>query len=287
MKKFFSFIFGCILFLIVAVGAVGAGGYFYIRETYGIDVIRTVKELKTLGEPVDETKLCPNAYTLADMVDVQNTVNESVDGFITGTAEHGYQVNFDNLPDSMLQIIKLTDKQVAALAQEVVEQEIEGKINFGNEKVGVVLKQVDFYDVADKGACFNVVISVDMTPLKKQSGNEILDYITSLVPDKMYVSSTVKVTHGTEAFSYSVAHEELKINNLTAEDTDDLFHTLGVLFKVDPVEKWNVYVGTTIMNALVGNADNKGLAYGLNNIGATDYAFLTEDGKDYFAVLRG
>ena len=159
-------------------------------------------------------------------------------------------------------------------------------MDFGGEKVSVALKQVDFSDITENGALFNVVISVDMTPLKKQSGNQILDYLASLVPDKMYVSSTVRVTHDGNAFSYDVKHEELKINNLTADDTADMFHTLDVLFKVGEADKWNVYVGTTIMDALVGNEEKNGLAYGLKDIGAKDYAFMEEDGKEYFVVLR-
>ena len=286
MKKLIGLIMGLIMTVVAIVGVVGVGGYVYVRDTYGIDLIKTVKELKTLQEPVDEAKLCPNAYTLDDMVDVQETVNASVEGFITYTEEQGYMVNFDNLPPEMTQIIKLTDKQVCAVAQEVVEQEIEGKIKFGGENVSVALKQVDFYDLADKGACFNVVIAVDMTPLKKTSDNAILNYVTSLVPDKMYVSSTVRIVHGADAFSYDVQHESLTINNLIAEDTEDLFHTLSVLFKVDSIDTWNVYVGNVIMDALVGNEEKNGLAYGLKDIGATDYAFVEEEGKEYFAVLR-
>ena len=37
-------------------------GYQYVLSTYGVDLIRTAKELKILIEPVDEDKLCPNKY---------------------------------------------------------------------------------------------------------------------------------------------------------------------------------------------------------------------------------
>ncbi len=286
MKKFFSFLFGLVFFVIIAVGAVGVGGYVYVRDTFGIDILKTAKALKTLQEPVDEAELCPNAYSAEDMVDVMTAVNASVSDFITYTEEDGYTVNFDGNLSAMTTVIKLTDKQVCAVAQEVVEQEIEGKFDFGGEKVEIALKQVDFYDVSEDSVYFNVVISVDMSILKKPSDNRIVAYATSLIPDKMYISSTVLVTHDGAAFSYDVKHEALKINNLTAEETEELFNTLGVLFKVDPVEKWNVYVGTTIMNALVGNEENNGLAYGLSGVGATDYAFVEENGAEYFVIER-
>lgn len=286
MKKLLGFIFGLVLFGLITIGVLVGGVYVYVKQTYGIDIVKTISELQTLQEPVDEAVLCPNAYSPDDMVDVKEIVNQSVDGFITYTEEQGYIINFDNLPDEMKNIIKLTDKQVCAIAREVVEQEIEGKVDFGGEKVNVDLKQVDFYGITADSAYFNVVILVDMTPLKKPVNDQVLDYLAGLVPDKMYVSSTVLVTHDGQPFGYSVKHENLKINNLTAEETEDLFHTLDVVFKVGEAQKWNTYVGETIMNALVGNETQNGLAYGLKEIGATDYAFIEEGGKEYFQVLR-
>ena len=72
-----------------------------IKNTYDIDLIKTVKEFKTLSEPVDENSLCPNAFSDEDMVDVQSIVNQSVEDFITYSSENGYSVNFNNLPDEM------------------------------------------------------------------------------------------------------------------------------------------------------------------------------------------
>ena len=65
-----------------------------------------------------------------------------------------------------------------------------------------------------------------------------------------------------------------------------MFHVLEVLFKTDSLATWNVYVGETIMHALVGSETQQGLAYGLSGIGATDYAFVAEDGVEYFVVKR-
>ena len=101
-------------------------GYQYVLSTYGVDLLRTAKELKVLIEPVDESKLCQNAFGEEDKVDVQVLVNEAVEDFITYTEQNGYVVNFDNLPEEMKHIIKLTDKQVGSLASIVIEQEVDG-----------------------------------------------------------------------------------------------------------------------------------------------------------------
>ncbi len=284
MKKLISFLFGLIFTVIAVVGVAGAGGYIYVRDTFGIDLIKTAQMMKKLTAPVDEATLCPNAYSADDMVDVKDMINASVEDFVTVNPDGGYNINFDDLSSAMQQEIALTDKQVGAIAQEVVEQEIEGKIDFGGDKVGVELKQVDFYDISENGTYFNVVVSVDMASLKKTTGNKIVDYAISLIPDKMYISSTVIVVHGTEAFTYDVKHAALQINALTAEETEELFHIFNVLFKVGEAEKWNVYVGQTIMNALIGNEENNGLAYGLKDVGAQDYHFVTKNNADYFVI---
>ena len=287
MKK--ALIITLIVVLSIVLLAVGSivGGCVYIDNEYGINLVDTVQELKTLNEKVDEDKLCPNAFSDSDMVDVQTIVNESVEDFITYTAEHGYSVNFHDLPDEMKYIIRLTDKQVGALAQTVVKQEIGGKIDFGGKNVDVALKQIRFSEVTENSVLLNTVVWVDMTPFKEDMPDEFpYSYLKKYIPDALYVSSTVKVEKGDTAFSYSITHESLTINNLSKAETEDLFHTLDVVLSVGLAETWNVQVGTTIANALIGNEENNGLAYSLRGIGATDYAFSQEGEVAYFSVLR-
>jgi hypothetical protein len=273
--------------IVILCGGVLVGGYFYIKETYDIDLIKTVKELKILSEPVNETELCPHAFSNSDMVDVQTIINESVENFITYTEEHGYALNFDDLPDEMKYIIRLTDKQVGALAQTVVKQEIGGKIDFGGKSVEMALKQVEFSHLQENSVLLNTVISVDITPFKVDMPNEFpFTYLKKYVPDTLYISSTVMVEKGATAFSYTVSHDSLTINNLNKADTEDLFHTLDVALKVGSAESLNINVGGAIANALIGNETNNGLAYSLKEIGATDYEFSEETSIYYFSVLR-
>ena len=50
LKKLFIFL----LVIVLLAGGVCAGGYFYIKGTYGIDLIQTVKELKKFNEYVED-----------------------------------------------------------------------------------------------------------------------------------------------------------------------------------------------------------------------------------------
>lgn len=276
-----------LLVIVILCCGVLVGGYFYIKSNYGIDLIKTVQQLKVLSEPANETELCPHAFSDSDMVDVQTEVNKSVENFITYSEQHGYAVNFDDLPDEMKYIIRLTDKQVGALAQTVVKQEIGGKIDFGGKSVEIALKQVAFSSLQEESVLLNSVISVDITPFKTDMLNEFpFSYLKKYVPDMLYVSSTVKIEKGETAFSYTVSHDSLTINNLNKADTEDLFHTLDVVLQVGSAESLNINVGEAIANALIGNETNNGLAYSLKEIGATDYEFSEETGVYYFSVLR-
>ena len=273
--------------IVILCGGVLVGGYFYIKGTYDIDLINTVKELKILSEPVNETELCPHAFSDSDMVDMQTEVNKSVENFITYTEEHGYSVNFDDLPDDMKYIIRLTDKQVGALAQTVVKQEIGGKIDFGGKSVEMALKQVEFSHLQENSVLINTIISIDLSVFKNDMPDKFpFPYLKQFIPDALYVSSTVKVLKTDTAFSYTVSHDSLTINNLNKADTEDLFHTLDVVLKVGSAESLNINVGNAIANALIGNETNNGLAYSLKEIGATDYEFSEETGIYYFSVLR-
>lgn len=282
IKRFFVTVLVIVLVLAIAL----VGGYFYIRSAYGIDLINTVGQLKTLGEDVDETALCPNAFSDADMVDVQTEVNKSVEDFITYTEEHGYLVNFDNLPDEMKYIIKLTDRQVGALAQTVISQEMQGKIEVGGNSLELTLKQVEFSEIQDGNALFNSVVKVDLSSIKAGMNEFPLSWLKGYVPDCFYVSSTVCVQKGNRAFAYTVSHRSLTVNNLSPSDTEDLFHTLDVVLKIGSAETLNLQIGEALIGSLIGVEGQNGLAYSLREIGAEDYSFITEDGCGYFAVLR-
>lgn len=275
-----------VLALIILVGSVAVGGYFYVKKTYDIDLLKTVKELKILSEPVNESELCPHAFTDSDMLDVQTEVNNSVENFITYSEQHGYAVNFDDLPDQMKYIIRLTDKQVGALAQTIINQETGGKIAIAGKEVDLAVKQVQFSSITTTSALVNVIVSIDLTPFIGDMPEKFpFTYLKKHIPSGLYISSTVKIDKG-EPFTYTVSHQALTINKLSKEDTEDLFHTLDVVLKVGSAKDWNVKIGTAIANALIGNEVDNGLAYSLKGIGATDYKFFKEAGVNYFSVLR-
>ena len=279
------------LVVIVAVlGVVVIGGYIYVRTTYGIDLFRTAGQLKTLTQAVDETALCPNAYGEQDFVEMKSAVNDKIDGLIVYEKDkgyNGYSVNFASLAGkSMTDPIFLTEKHVGAIAQMVFYEQTGGKIKLGDKEVSVTVVQVDFSEIAANGSAdFNVVAKLDLTPFKADMGGFPYKYFKKYISDNLYVSSTVRVDKTEEdGFAYTVTHKSLTLNNLSADDTADLFNTLNAVLKIGTAENLNMQVGSMAVNALIGTKDAIGFAYSMKAIGAKDFMFTTSADADRFIV---
>lgn len=282
-----------IITLVVIVAILGVaviGGYIYVRTTYGIDLFRTAGQLKTLSQDVDESALCPNAYGEQDFVTMKSEIDKRFSGLIVYEKDkgyNGYSVNFASLAGkSMTDPIFLTEKHVGAIAQTVFYEQTGGKIKLGDKEVSVTVMQVDFSEIAANGSAdFNVVAKLDLTPFKADMGGFPYKYFKKYIPDNLYVSSTVRVDKTEEdGFAYTVTHKSLTLNNLSADDTADLFDTLNAVLKIGTAENLNMQVGETAVNALIGTEKSNGFAYSLKAIGATAFKFETASDAERFIV---
>lgn len=279
------------LVVIVAIlGVVIIGGYVYVRTTYGIDLFRTAGQLKTLTKDVDESALCPNAYGEQDFVTMKSEIDKRFSGLIVyekGNGYNGYSVNFDALNGKvMTDMISLTEKQVGAVAQTVFFGQTAGKLKIGGKDVSVTVVQIDFSEIAANGSAdFNVVAKIDLTPFKADMGGFPYKYFKKYIPDNLYVSSVVRVDKTEEdGFSYKVSHKFITLNNLSGDDTADLFNTLNAVLKIGTAENLNMQVGETAVNALIGTEKSNGFAYSLKAIGATAFKFETASDAERFIV---
>ena len=284
------------LVVIVAVlGVVVIGGYIYVRSAYGIDLFRTAGQLKTLTEQVNEAELCPNAYGDSDFVDLKNSVNAEIEGLVKfeeGKGYNGYTLDFNALIGAEFSnTIALSEKQVGALAEIVFFEQTGGKIQLGGKQTDVTIVQTDFSEIAENGSVdFNVVCKLDLSPFKADMDKFPYSLFKKYIPDSLYVSSTVRVDKTTDGqFDYTVSHKGLALNNLNAEETADLFHTLDAVLKIGSAESVNLQIGTIAVNALIGNEQSVGFAYSLKAVGATTVYFANittaENSIDCFMVV--
>ena len=254
-----------IISLVVIVAVLGVaviGGYIYVRSAYGIDLFRTAGQLKTLTEQVNEAELCPNAYGDSDFTDLKNSVNAEIEGLVKfeeGKGYNGYTTG--------------------------------GKIQLGGKQTDVTIVQTDFSEIAENGSAdFNVVCKLDLSPFKADMDKFPYSLFKKYIPDSLYVSSAVRVDKTTDGqFDYTVSHKGLALNNLNAEETADLFHTLNAVLKIGSAESVNLQIGTIAVNALIGNEQSVGFAYSLKAVGATTFYFANlttaENSIDCFMVV--
>ena len=289
MKAVYKFIIGIAVTVAVLLIAF-FGVYFFVRSEFGIDLFRTAGQLKTLTEQVNETELCPHAYGDGDFVDLKNSVNSEIDGLIKsedGKGYNGYTLDFDALIGANLsKPISISEKQVGALAQMVFFEQTGGKIQLGGKELDVKIVQTDFSEIAEDGSAdFNVVCKLDLSPFKADMDKFPYSLFKKYIPDNLYISSTVRVDKTEEdGFSYTVSHKSITLNNLSGDDTADLFNTLNAVLKIGTAENLNMQVGETAVNALIGTEKSNGFAYSLKAIGATAFKFETASDAERFIV---
>ena len=276
-----------IITLVVVIIAGAVGTYIYVKNTYDIDLINTVLQLKKISDPVDEKKLITNPYSNEDKERAHEIINNSVNGFIGNDG-----INFDKLLTEMKTVIKLDDKQLACLAQEVIDQEMEGKITIGEQDIPLSLMQIDISNVNNEGnADFNTIVKLDISSFKTNMNNFPLSMLKKYVPDYLYISSTVWVEKNKEnevvvPFAYSTTSTSFTINTLTDKETTELFKTLDAVIKIGTADNLNTQIGNAVLGSLIGSEEQNGLAYSLKQYGAKDYKFVLENDVDYFVVER-
>lgn len=276
-----------IITLVVVVIAGAVGTYIYVKNTYDIDLINTVLQLKKISDPVDEKKLITNPYSNEDKERAHEIINNSVNGFIGSD-----KINFDKLLTEMKTVIKLDDKQLACLAQEVIDQEMKGKITIGEQDIPLSLMQIDISNVNNEGnADFNTIVKLDISSFKTNMNNFPLSMLKKYVPDYLYISSTVWAEKNKEnevvvPFAYSTTSTSFTINTLTDKETTELFKTLDAVIKIGTADNLNNQIGNAILGSLIGSEEQNGLAYSLKQYGAKDYRFILENDVDYFVVER-
>ena len=276
-----------IITLVVVIIAGAVGTYIYVKNTYDIDLINTVLQLKKISDPVDEKKLITNPYSNEDKERAHEIINNSVNGFIGSD-----KINFDKLLTEMKTVIKLDDKQLACLAQEVIDQEMKGKITIGEQDIPLSLMQIDISNVNNEGnADFNTIVKLDISSFKTNMNNFPLSMLKKYVPDYLYISSTVWVEKNKEnevvvPFAYSTTFTSFTINTLTDKETTELFKTLDAVIKIGTADNLNNQIGNAILGSLIGSEEQNGLAYSLKQYGAKDYRFILENDVDYFVVER-
>ena len=274
------------LVLTVAVLLAIGCGFLYIR--YQVNVFTVTKQIKTLNEEVDMSKILTNEYTAEDTAYAKELI------------EIDPETNSYTIPnDKMLEIItsikplKLTDKQVGALMAYIIDSlntinlQIGGEINL--KEYGCKVMKVDLTNVTEKYADFNIVLKIELAKVKENMNKFPLNWIEKAIPSQLYISSNIAITHTDTEFGYTTESKGMSINNLSIEDTADIFKTFNNFIKIGSADEFNKTIGDTFVNMLIGTEESNGLAYSLRPY-VTDFSFDKSVAGDveteYFVIKK-
>ena len=266
-----------------------ACGFLYFK--YEINVFEVISQIKILNEEVEVDKIASNSFGDTDMSLAFDVTETNLPGLITFNLEDGYKVTPEEVDGSLLGDLKFTDKQIGAILNNIIESQDQINVQLGStvnlKDYGFKIVQVQFSNITETTTDFNVVIKIDLTKLKEESMNDFpLNIIKSYIPESLYFSATTTITKTANAFEYSTAGKNLRINNLTTEQTANIFKTINVLLKLGTPEEFAKTIGDTFVNALIGTEETPGIAYALKDAGATDFAFVAENENNYFVIKK-
>ena len=277
---------------VVAVALIGV--YITARVKLGVDLFRTIGQLKTLNQPVNEQEAFPVAYKSDDLADLKSQMENQLGNVVLyeeGKGYEGYTIDFTTLATSgaTAKPVILSEQQTGALAEIVFFEQTGGKLTIADKEISVCILQVAFteIDAETNNADLNVTVKLDLTPFKNDMEGFPFNMLKGIVPDTLYVTSVVRIEKG-EGLAYTVTPKHLTINNLSGDDTSDFFHTLDVVLKIGSAEDLNTKIGTTAANALIGTEQNPGFIYTLKAVnGSGDFGFTSfeKDGKQVNALV--
>lgn len=287
-KVMISFV---VIIAVVAVALIGV--YVAARVKLGVDLFRTIGQLKTLSQPVNEQEAFPVAYKSEDIADLKLQMESQLGNVVLyeeGKGYEGYTVDFTALATSgaTAKPVVLSEQQAGALAEIVFYEQTGGKLTIVGKEISVCVLQIAFTEIdTETKADLNVTVKLDLTPFKSDMDGFPFNLLKGIVPDTLYVTSVVRIEKG-EGLAYTITPKHLTINNLSADDTSDFFHTLDIVLKIGSAEDLNTKIGTTAANALIGTEQNPGFVYTLkatNGSGDFGFASFEKDGEQVNALV--
>ena len=272
-----------ILLVVVIVAALAIGavwGFVYIK--FKVNAFSVLGTLNDLNKPVAVATVAPKAIDYeTDMASAQTSANASIPNIITKDSEGNYTVNDTALP-LMISDMTLSDKQMCAIITTILKNSDKIDLKFGDiDLKDYDLKLVQFsfsdLDTTTKTTKFNAVVSISLTKLKNKMTSFPLSLLKGRVPDIVYLSNTVSITKGTNAWQYTVASDNLSINDVQQNKLAEILTIANNFVTLGTIEELNQKIGTVLANGIIGNASNYGFAYALHDAGAQDYDFVLND----------
>ena len=286
MFKILKWFIGIVMSIVIGLGAT----ILIVNAKYGINMIDVYKSLGRLSADVALDEIAPNAPNDEDKPLTKNKVNAVLPGLVAyDEATDTYSFSSE-ISGSMSEDLKLTGVDACLIVNWILDGQETGLVaNIGGKDVDLKeydfkIESIDFEINENSTVNYNVIMSISLVKIKEKMNSFPLSLLKSRVPNKLYISSTVQIEKKDGAFAYEVSSVSLALNKMTGEEVERLFKLINIVANVGEVGNFNLSLGKSFVDALIGNSETPGLAYSLRDAGATDFEFAEQDDVTYFIV---
>ena len=288
MFKILKWFIGIVMSIVIGLGAT----ILIVNAKYGINMIDVYKSLGRLSADVALDEIAPNAPKAEDKPLTKDKVNAVIPGLVAyDEATDTYSFSSE-ISGSMSENLKLTGVDACLIVNWILDGQETGLVaNIGGKDVD--LKEYDFkiesigFEINENSTVnYNVIMSISLVKIKEKMNSFPLSLLKSRVPNTLYISSTVQIEKKEGLFTYEVSSVSLALNKMTGEEVERLFKLINIVANVGEVGNFNLSLGKSFVDALIGNSETPGLAYSLRDAGATDFEFAEQDDVTYFIIKR-
>jgi len=288
-KSFLAGLFWTLFTIVLIVALLFGGVCVYAKSKFDVDVITTLKQVKSLAQNIDENNAFKNKFGDDDKLSLKNDINAQFSGLITYNETDGYGIGSSS--DNITSDLALNEKQLGALFDIFISQmdSDDGFLNFeiGGQKLDIKFLQVALENLTSNSVDMSVTIKISISSLKDSMKDFPLSLVAKLIPDNLYLTSYFTITKGANAFEYTTSSKGIAINGLDKAGTQGLLDTINKFTSLDSVTDSLNSVNDIFANSLIGNSENpNGFAYSLNALGVNDYNFEQVGDANCFVLKK-
>lgn len=271
--------------IIGVIGVCVLSSHLVLKYKYNIDSIEVINGLNSFNKKVDEDKVCSNKFNEEDTEKAIEIINASTNDFIQNDKDN-IVLDYDRLVNDMQTVIELNDREVGAICSTYLDSIKNNKFEVGGFTFDVQLLELTFNDLNETSCDLSTIFKLNIASFKEQMNDFPFNVAKDMVPNDIYLFSTVTVNKGDSAFEYSLTSTSFKMNACTIKQTSSLFQIVDLAFGIGNSSEINLLIGSTIVDSLIGNENKEGLAYSMRKVGASDYNFIEKDGDILFRIER-
>ncbi len=284
LGRLISFILGIVILAAIALAILFA----FVKIRYDVNLYDTVKNVKKLNNSVKEEKICTNKFSNDDLTNAKNSINAVLPGFVTEKEDGSLDFNLDFTGGAVAigASMSFTDKQMAAIINNLLEKTGGVSVEVAGESLDVELMEISISNIENSGksADMKSVLKVDFKPVKEKLTGFPKKYLKKYVPDTLYISTTTTVTKNAslDIYDYKLSAKSIVLNAMSEKDSEQIIDALNKFVKFDNVDALNDKISSAFMKAIVGAKDGEttskgfGASIGANTFGFSENAEKTE-----------